>query len=97
MNNKLTQLRIIANIEGWSFLILLFVAMPLKYFAGIPLTVKVMGILHGALFTVFVWMLIDASIKYRLGYVFTFYAFIASLVPFGTFLLNKNLRKRETL
>jgi integral membrane protein len=95
MNNKLTQLRIIANIEGWSFLILLFVAMPLKYFAGIPLAVKAMGILHGALFTAFVWMLIDASIKHRLGYVFTFFAFIASLVPFGTFFLNKNLSQRE--
>ncbi len=44
------RLRILTLIEGVSFLVLLFVAMPLKYFAGQPLAVKMVGWLHGVLF-----------------------------------------------
>ncbi|MBN2870978.1 MAG: DUF3817 domain-containing protein, partial [Campylobacterales bacterium] len=83
MNNKIASLRIVGNIEGWSYLILLFVAMPLKYMAGIPMAVKIVGMAHGLLFVGFVAALVDASLKHRWGWGFFAYAFVASLIPFG--------------
>ena len=87
------KLRIIGNIEGWSYLILLFVAMPLKYMVGIPLAVKIVGMAHGILFIAFVAVLIDTAIKHRWNFAFSFMAFVASLIPFGTFFLNKKLAR----
>ncbi len=95
MDNKIASLRIIGKVEGWSYLILLLIAMPLKYVAGMPMAVKIAGMAHGILFIGFVWALIDASLKHRWGWGFAAYAFVASLVPFGTFFLNKKLIRYE--
>lgn len=95
MNSKIASIRIVGKIEGWSYLILLLIAMPLKYFADIPIAVKIVGIAHGFLFSIFVWMLINASLKYRWGWSLFLYGFIASLIPFGTFFFNKKLIRYE--
>jgi integral membrane protein len=55
---ELKKFRLINKIEGYSFLILLFIAMPLKYMAGIPLATKVVGMIHGILFFAFIYQLI---------------------------------------
>jgi integral membrane protein len=52
--NPLRQLRLIAFLEGLSFVLLLFVAMPLKYLAELPMAVRIVGSVHGLLFLVFV-------------------------------------------
>ena len=57
--NPVTFLRTIGLIEGVSFLVLLFVAMPLKYFAGMPLPVKIAGWIHGLLFIILVIALVE--------------------------------------
>ena len=93
MTSKIATLRLVGNIEGGAYLILLFVTMPLKYWAGIPMAVKIVGMAHGILFIGFVAALVDASIRERWGYGFAFIAFLAALVPFGTFFLNKKLSK----
>ncbi|MDX9966385.1 DUF3817 domain-containing protein [Sulfuricurvum sp. IAE1] len=93
MNDKIATLRLIGNIEGWSYLILLFVAMPLKYMAGIPMAVKIVGMAHGLLFIAFVAALVAAAAAHRWNYSFSAMAFVASLVPWGTFLLNKKLAR----
>lgn len=93
MSDKINSLRIVGTVEGWSYLILLFVAMPMKYLAGFPMAVKIVGMAHGILFIGFVTALIDASVRERWGYGFALIAFLASLVPFGTFFLNKKLSK----
>ncbi|ADR34679.1 hypothetical protein Sulku_2019 [Sulfuricurvum kujiense DSM 16994] len=95
MENKIGTLRLVGNIEGWSYLALLFIAMPLKYFAGIPMAVKIVGMAHGLLFIGFVAALVDASLKHRWGRGFSVFGFVASLVPFGTFFLNKKLIRLE--
>jgi integral membrane protein len=98
MHDKIQTLRIVGNIEGWSYLILLFVAMPLKYLADIPMAVKIVGMAHGVLFIAFVAALILAATAHRWSYTFSAMAFVASLVPFGTFFLNKKLiRLQEKL
>lgn len=57
--NTLRRLRIIAFLEGLSFLVLLFIAMPLKYLADMPLAVRIAGSVHGGLFLVFLAVLPD--------------------------------------
>jgi integral membrane protein len=50
MKNRISNLRIIGFIEGVSFLILLLIAMPLKYYFDLPMAVKITGWIHGVLF-----------------------------------------------
>lgn len=87
--------RVISFAEGISLLTLLFLAMPLKYLLGIPEAVKVVGWIHGILFIVYVVVLVLVEIKYRWSVLLFLGAFIASLIPFGTFVLDRQLRKLE--
>ena len=89
----LQQLRLVGFLEGMSFLLLLFVAMPLKYLAGAPLAVRIVGSLHGVLFLLFVVALYRAARKQRWPLGRAFLGFVASLVPFGTFVLDRSLRR----
>lgn len=93
----LGRFRLVAISEGISFIVLLFIAMPLKYFADMPEAVKYVGWAHGLLFMLYILALI--TVKMSLGWNFkkTAIAFLASLLPFGTFVLDKNLRKEEKL
>ena len=92
---SLSRFRAIAIIEGISYLVLLGIAMPLKYFAGRPEFVKYTGWVHGVLFVIFGLALIDVWIsrKWSFGKVVT--AFIASLLPFGTFVFDQQLKKEQ--
>jgi integral membrane protein len=89
----LRQLRVVAWIEGISFVILLFVAMPLKYYAGLPLAVRVVGSLHGLLFVAFCGSLLRAAIACEWPLRRSALAFISSLVPFGTFVFDRSLKR----
>jgi integral membrane protein len=87
--------RQVGLLEGASFLVLLFIAMPLKYFAGLPLGVRVVGMAHGVLFILYVAALyyVASELRWSRGKVAV--AFFASLVPFGTILLDGRLRREE--
>jgi len=89
--------RMIALAEGTSFLTLLFIAMPMKYFMGIPEVVRVVGSIHGGLFMLYVGLLAILHFRQRWSFMFSLYALIASIIPFGTFILDKQLRKKEEL
>jgi len=95
METKIKQFRVVSYLEGWSFLILLFVAMPMKYMLGILIATKVVGMLHGVLFIWFIIALFGASKEYNFGAKFTALAFLASVIPFGTFFLEKKLRPMD--
>ncbi len=97
MNTPLSRLRLIGFIEGISYLVLLGVAMPLKYFAGFPSAVKYTGWVHGVLFVGFGLALIHVWIDRKWSFLKVFKAFIASLLPFGTFVLDKSLKAEEAL
>ncbi|AHM58551.1 hypothetical protein D770_01385 [Flammeovirgaceae bacterium 311] len=97
-NSALNRFRTIAMLEGWSYLVLLFIAMPLKYLADMPLPVKYTGWAHGVLFVLYVVTLVEAAFRNRWSVVTAMLAFAASLVPFGTFVLDaKLLRKQQAL
>jgi integral membrane protein len=89
----LGRFRLVGVIEGISYLILLGIAMPLKYLAGRPEAVKYFGWAHGVLFVVFCVLLVKVWVQYKWSFLKTTAAFIASLLPFGTFVLDKRLRK----
>ena len=97
MNNvqrkALNLFRSIALAEGISFIILLFIAMPLRKFAGIPEAVKIVGMLHGILFIAFVLSLAYAAWLNKWTFVKILLAFLSSLFPFGTFILDHYLKK----
>jgi integral membrane protein len=89
----LGQLRIVALLEGASFLILLFIAMPLKYLAGLPLAVRIVGSAHGLLFLVFMVALYRAHRERGWTVWRSAIAFVSSIVPFGTFVFDRSLRR----
>lgn len=89
------RLRIIGIFEGISMLVLLFIAMPLKYFAGIPEAVKMVGWIHGILFVAFC---LRATMTYQeRGWKFSklVLAVIAAFLPFGTFVFDRKLKEEE--
>jgi integral membrane protein len=93
--NAVKNLRIIGNIEGISYILLLFIAMPLKYFAGMPMAVRFMGSIHGFLFVLFIIALILATRAKKWPYEKAAFAFLMSIIPFGTFYLDRKLRAEE--
>jgi integral membrane protein len=88
-------LRVVAFIEGWSYLLLLGVAMPLKYIAGLPLAVTIVGAIHGGLFLLFCAALLRATMAARWSMPWAGVVFASSLVPFGTFVIDGRLRRDE--
>jgi integral membrane protein len=85
INVQLKILRSFLSFEGFSLLMLFFIAMPLKYFMSFPIAVLVVGSIHGFLFAVTVYLLIKNALDeyLTLGQMTLF--FILSLIPFGSF------------
>ena len=79
----------VALFEGSSFLILLFISMPLKYLADMPLPNKVFGMLHGFLTVLYLLALIEFKLNYKVSWKEFIIFLIASLLPFGTFYAEK--------
>jgi integral membrane protein len=82
------RFRIIAFMEGLSFITILFVTMPLKYQFGMPLPNLVIGMLHGILFILYI--IIAVRLKYSKGWdsKLTVQTLAASVIPFGTFYMD---------
>ena len=85
----------IGHYEGISYILLLGVAMPLKYLAGMPQAVKIMGSIHGILFVGFVFLIVWLLQQKKLNIKGAVMAFLMSLIPFGTFYLTRLFKKSE--
>lgn len=94
LKTVLGRLRLIGFMEGLSFILLLGVAMPLKYMADRPEAVRVVGMAHGILFLLYVWAAFAAMLEYRWHWRRTLAVLVASLVPFGPFYLDAKLLKK---
>ncbi len=90
----LKLLRIFGFGEAFSWLLLLFIAMPLKYFAGQPLMVTYVGWLHGLLFMLYILQLVIVKFRHNWSWIFVVKGFIASIFPFGTLVFDKTLREK---
>lgn len=89
------RLRVVGLVEGVSFLLLLFIAMPLKYGAGRPEMVQLVGAAHGGLWVLFLAAAGQVAIlrRWSVGRMLT--AFAASVLPFGTFAFDRSLRREQ--
>jgi integral membrane protein len=85
LKSSLGRLRIIGLAEGISYLVLLGIAMPLKYIYQSPQMVRVTGMIHGILFVLYVLYVVIVAVEHRWSFRKTLLAFLASLIPFGTF------------
>lgn len=91
-HTALRDLRRVGLAEGVSFLVLLLIAMPLKYFAGQPRAVQVVGMIHGILFIAFVLAAYRAMIVRAWPWTRFAFALLMSVIPGGTFYLDAKLK-----
>ena len=90
---ELDRFKTVALFEGISFITLLFIAMPLKYIWLMPIFVKIVGMIHGGLFLLYLYTQFQASKKHSWDLKDNFLYLLASVVPFGTFVSDKKLAR----
>ena len=95
MNKKLTWLRKAGIAEGISFLVLLCIAMPLKYIFHQPMAVKIFGWAHGILFVAFLFLAWEYKTDRNKNLKWFAIAFLAAIIPTGTFFFDKKLNEEE--
>ena len=95
MKNPIPLLRTITLMEGISFLLLLFIAMPLKYVWNMPLAVRIAGSAHGILFVIFCILLVQTWIVARWPAARAVLIFAASIIPFGPWLVDRRMMNYE--
>jgi len=95
LKTAIGRLRVIGFLEGVSFLVLLFIAMPLKYIFDMPETNMVVGMAHGLLFILYIFSVIQVAIELSWNFRKVLLAFAASVIPFGTFYADAKLFKPE--
>lgn len=93
--NTIRLFRWIALAEGISFLLLLGIAMPIKYLMNNPAPVRYLGMAHGILFVAFIIFAFEVYGKLNKRFTWFIFACLLSVIPFGTFYLDRSL-KRES-
>jgi len=88
---SLGRLRLVSILEGLSLLVLLGIAMPLKYLAHLPEAVRIVGLIHGVLFVSYVLLLVQNAIEQRWPFRKAGLALLLSVVPFGAFYAERRL------
>lgn len=81
--------RIVGLLECASFLALLFIAMPVKYVLGVPEAVRIPGMIHGILFLMYVFAALSLGLEQGWPRKHIFFAWLASVLPFGPLLFDK--------
>lgn len=89
----LRRLRLLGLAEGTTLLLLIFVAVPLKRLAGYAIATKIMGPVHGLLFLAYAYTLVEAISSGGWSRRAAARAALACLVPFGTFLNDRAIRR----
>ena len=87
--DSISIFKTISFLEGMSYILLLFVAVPIKHLADNSTFVKALGMPHGVLFMLYILMALFIRSKMKWDIKTTLIVLIASLLPFGTFYVNK--------
>ncbi len=95
LKNNTGRLRIVGLLEGVSFLLLLFIGTPMKYFYDSPVVVKILGPIHGILFLLYIFyvFIVASEQKWKL-FQTTWKFLLASVFPFGTFYVDYTILKK---
>lgn len=89
----LRVLYVIGLAEGTSFLVLLLIAMPLKYLANQPEAVRIVGGIHGGLFLLYVALVLLCAVLSRWKLTRAFLGFVSSVVPLGPFFFDASVKR----
>lgn len=93
--SSLNIFRKVSIIEAISYLLLLFIAMPLKYLADMPIAVRYTGMIHGVLFVAYLVTIVMAWQERKWAFGKVTLIFISSLIPFVPFWVDKKLKAEE--
>ena len=85
--------RITTFLEGLSYILLLFVAVPIKYQSGDPIYVQILGMPHGILFMAYVFLALYLKPRYNWDAKTFLLVLAASIIPFGTFYVDRKVLK----
>ena len=92
VKTKIGRLRIIGFLEGVSLLILIAVAMPMKYYVGNPNLTKTLGPIHGAIFLLFLFNALSVGVEQNWKFkTTTWKVVLACFIPFGTFYIDRKI------
>jgi integral membrane protein len=92
LKTQIGRLRLIAYLEGVSLIILLGVAVPLKYWGGNPELVKILGPIHGTLFLLFILSTLTVGVEQQWKFrQTTWKVLVACIIPFGTFYIDRHI------
>ncbi|MDF2455884.1 MAG: hypothetical protein K0R51_1877 [Cytophagaceae bacterium] len=95
LTTPLGRLRLLAFLEGISLILLLFVAVPIKYYAHNPAWVKAIGPIHGMLFLLFIVNTISFGVAQHWSFKkVTWKVLLACIIPFGTFYIDWKILSR---
>ncbi|MBT2756984.1 DUF3817 domain-containing protein [Mesobacillus foraminis] len=92
LKSTIGQFRLMGFIEGTSLLVLLFIAMPLKYLAGLPEAVKVVGSVHGFCFILYLFVIAYTTFKIRWSLKWMVSSVLVAFIPFGNIVLDRFLK-----
>ena len=92
LSSSVGRLRVVGLVEGTSFLLLLFIAMPLKYMMDQPAGVYWLGRAHGGLWLLYLMALVDAWLDRDWSLFKVAALFVASVLPFGPFIADRKLK-----
>jgi integral membrane protein len=92
LRDPVGRVRAVGMVEGVSYLVLL-VCSVIKRIADMPLGVQIFGPIHGALFLLLIVVIFQAWGNKALSFKLSALAFVASLLPFGPFLIDRKLAK----
>jgi integral membrane protein len=95
LSTALNRFRLLSFLEGLSFLFLLGVAVPLKYFGNMPEATKVPGMVHGLLFIAYIIYLIMAKMEMKWSIKVTLLLFLASIFPFGFLIAEFSFLRKQ--
>jgi integral membrane protein len=93
LTTHLGRLRLIGLLEGVSLLVLLGIAVPLKYAYADPSWVKAIGPVHGLLFLLFILSALQVGVAQRWTFAITWRVLLACFIPFGTFYIDRKILK----
>jgi len=93
--HPLNAARLAGFVDGTTLILLFFVAMPLKYWAGLPLAVTIVGSVHGFVFILYLIAVLYAQLRLQWHVKWTLFAVLAGFVPFANYVLNVALAKRR--
>ena len=94
-SENLNRLRFLSLADGISYLVLLCIAMPLKYGFDMPLAVRIVGSLHGLIYILLILVLAEVFFRKMLDFKYCLLVFIAAFIPAAPFFLDRVLKAQD--